>query len=440
MPTILVIARDFFSHYAPLAHAGAAWRDHGADVVMATGPAMESHAREAGFVHRLLRLGPSSKPPQLVDEAFFEATKQGVAATAMFSAARLARGGLPEPEAVVARVEALLADVQPDLVLVDHFALGATLALRVLEQPYVGFVPTHPAFVPAPGEVFGFPHAVPAGMEPSPGESDELRRACAQAAASFTEGFNLTLQSLNPRAEPVRCAFGALSPWLTLVNHPPQLGAGRQSLPPDNAHLIGALVRDESLPADLDTALPDTQAGRVLVSLGTFLSPRRDVLERIVQALRTMDLDVVMAVGANDPSDWDVPSSWLVRAELPQVGLLPRCDLLITHGGNNSALEAMAAGVPLAVCPFAADQFAVARDVERHELGTVFDPNRATPSEIAAQVRRALSPICRERMRELAAALRRDPAGAVSWRHAESLLRRLGSNRRGASAPVPTGP
>ncbi|HEU4785202.1 MAG TPA: nucleotide disphospho-sugar-binding domain-containing protein, partial [Ktedonobacterales bacterium] len=45
-----------------------------------------------------------------------------------------------------------------------------------------------------------------------------------------------------------------------------------------------------------------------------------------------------------------------IERYIPQALLLPRCDLVITHGGSGSVMGALAHGVPLGLIPLNADQ------------------------------------------------------------------------------------
>ena len=148
-------------------------------------------------------------------------------------------------------------------------------------------------------------------------------------------------------------------------------------------------MRHES-PDDETAAWLARSDGRplVVVSLGTFLSARSDVLARVAAALRQVEARVAIAIGANDPEVLGpVPADWLVRASLPQVALLEHASLLVTHGGNNSVTEALTHGVPLLVMPFSTDQFDGAAAIERHLAGVALDPNRASRPLIAGSVR-----------------------------------------------------
>ena len=130
----------------------------------------------------------------------------------------------------------------------------------------------------------------------------------------------------------------------------------------------------------------------VYVSLGSFLSARSDVLRRIVAAFRGQPVRLIVAAGVTPPAELgDLPEGWHVASYLPQPEVLRSCDLAICHGGNNTVTEALWAGVPLLVSPFSTDQFAGAEDVRRAGVGDVFDPNKASPAEIAGRAVRVLA-------------------------------------------------
>ena len=113
------------------------------------------------------------------------------------------------------------------------------------------------------------------------------------------------------------------------------------------------------------------------MSLGTFLSAREDALATIAAALRRLDADAVISTGVADPSALGpLPPSWHVRAQLPQVAAIAACDAVICHGGNNTVMEALTAGVPVLAGPFSSDQFVAAEDLRRGGVGDAFAPKR----------------------------------------------------------------
>lgn len=401
--TLLVISPDYASHLLPLATLGTAWAEAGERVVVATGPATEAIVRRFGFERADLRLGRGSNPgviraedqPLGEDQAlrgFFEATRLGAVPTLAFQAAARGDDLLWEPLRVAREVQDLVERVRPDQILVDHLAFSARLGLTGARVPHADVVLGHPSALTLGDEVYGYPPAWPRRLQPDPGALGALRRQCEDVRDAFTEQWNTVLDTLDPGAAASHDAFAETGDVL-LLNYPEELHpAERTALLPRHAFL-GSSVRSEEPDEEVDAWLAREGAPVVYVSLGSFLSVRSDVLARVVEALRTLDVRVALAAGSTSRDDLGpIPRSWLVRRELPQVTVLGRAALAVSHGGNNSVTEAMAAGVPLLLLPLSTDQFAGAAGVEAAGLGAALDPNAATPAQLRTAAEHLLAP------------------------------------------------
>ena len=445
--TLLVITPDFASHTMPLLTIADAWQQRGQRVVVATGPAMAPLVRSVGmeYTELIMSRGSNAGVIRTADardeearamEAFFEATRLGMVATLRFQAEQRATDLLWRP-AQVARRTARLVDLhRPDHILVDHLAFGPTIGLRAIGAPYGDVVLGHPTALPIGDEVYGVPSAWPPAVTPDAIELAELRATARDVSEAFTQAYNETLRLLAPSAAPVSDAFAAHGD-LVLYNYPSELhGPIRAARLPRHAFL-GSAVRQEAPDAETRAWL-DQEPDRplVMVSFGTFLSARADVLAKVSAALGRVDARVAIAIGANDPAVLGhVPEGWLVRASLPQVALLEHADLLVTHGGNNSITEALTFGVPMLVIPFSTDQFDGAAAVERGLAGVALDPNNASRPLIAGTVRGLLrTPPAAPAA--VAARLRQDPGPEIAFAAMSAIDRRPSVGRDGSAYRV----
>ena len=420
--TLLVISPDYASHLYPLATLGTAWQDAGERVVVATGPATAGIVRDFGFERVDLRLGRGSNPgviraedqPKGEDDSlrgFFDATRRGAVETLAFQAGARGDDLLWDPVTVARDVQRIVTEVRPDHVVVDHLAFSARLALISSGVHHADVVLGHPSALTVGDEVYGYPPAFPTAIAPDPDALADLRRLCVGVRDSFTAQWNRALEALAPGSAPSADAFAETGDRV-LLNYPGELhDPARTALLPPHA-FIGSAVRTEAPDEQVETWLGQSTEAIAYVSLGSFLSVRSDVLATVAAALREMDIRVAFALGSTPPEALGgVPSSWLVRETLPQVRLLGRSALAVTHGGNNSVTEALTASVPLLVLPLSTDQFAGAAAIEQAGIGEALDPNASTADEIAAAAGRilALEGVGRARLDRLGTELVRTP-------------------------------
>ena len=130
----------------------------------------------------------------------------------------------------------------------------------------------------------------------------------------------------------------------------------------------------------------------VYVSLGT-LHGSTALFRTIVDALADEPFDVVVALGGDhDPAALpEPPANVRVEGFVPQILVLERCDLFVTHGGFNSTKEALRLGVPLIVLPITGDQPYTAQRVAALELGRSIGPDERTAERIRDDVREVLA-------------------------------------------------
>jgi len=128
----------------------------------------------------------------------------------------------------------------------------------------------------------------------------------------------------------------------------------------------------------------DRLDGRPLIyaSLGTLQNGSEDIFRKISDACVGLDAQLVISMGGglNPIRLGELAGNPLVVRFAPQLELLKRAALVITHAGLNTVLESLAEGVPMVAIPLANDQPGVAARlkargacvvVSRHRLNSV---------------------------------------------------------------------
>ena len=95
---------------------------------------------------------------------------------------------------------------------------------------------------------------------------------------------------------------------------------------------------------------------------------------------------------------------------LPQPSILPQCDLLITHGGNNTTCEGFHFGLPMIGLPLFWDQYDNAQRLDETGFGVRLPTYDWEPAQLMGAVDRLLGDDgLAARMRQIAADVRADP-------------------------------
>jgi MGT family glycosyltransferase len=220
-----------------------------------------------------------------------------------------------------------------------------------------------------------------------------------------------------------------LSPFLYLQGSVPQIEYPRRDLPPQ-VHFVGALT-----PAPRAGAFEPPpwwgELGKkkvVLVTQGTM--DNKDLGELVRPTLAALaDEDVLVVATTGRPVAGDelgpLPANARVATFVPYHELLPHVDVMVSNGGYNGVLIALANGVPLVVNGAQSDKPEICARVRWSGAGLHL--RRVTPAGLRAAVRRVLGePSFRARARALAASFQRHDGAARS----AELLERLAETRR----------
>ena len=393
---VLFTCHPAFGHFLPLTPIARATAEAGHEVAFAAPHFLRSTVEAAGF--RWLRAGVEDDEPELVAA---DAELRGLRGpeASVFTHERIMVG--IRARRMVPDLLALAESWRPDLFVRDCSEFGALTAAELLGVPHAK-VEVH-----APGQPPRFTAAL---VEP-------LRRLRAE--------FGLPEYPLPD----------LLGRYLVLVPFPPSLNTIGSPIPP-TAHHIRALPPDTP-----DAALPAWADGvrsrpLVYVSLGTLFSEHRgvEIFSKLLAGLRDVDAEVVATTGRGlDPAALGPqPTQVHIERFLPLGALLPRCSLVVFHGGSGTLIQVLACGLPMVILPLGADQPENAARCAELGAARTLDQGQLTPDRIREA---ALDVLHSPSYRRAAGRLRDEIERLPGLEFAVELLERLGSERRPIIAP-----
>jgi zeaxanthin glucosyltransferase len=263
-------------------------------------------------------------------------------------------GFLPMLYATAAMSEMLLRDLPAALerigveaVIGDETEPAASLVAQHLGLPWVTSVTGLPLLrdplVPPPFVGWRF-RSDPGGIKRNAGGyrvADRLMRPIRRV---------LERQAQAWRLDPAATDLG--SPLLQVAQCPPSLDFPRAELPPSFRYC--GPFRSGDPPA---VSLP-TDRPLVYCSLGSLQGNRSSMFAAMTRACAELGARAVVAHGGllSEASARGLPGDPIIAAYWPQPAVLPQCRAALLHGGFNTVLDALAAGVPMAVRPLAFEQ------------------------------------------------------------------------------------
>jgi zeaxanthin glucosyltransferase len=195
------------------------------------------------------------------------------------------------------------------------------------------------------------------------------------------------------RLPPVKHVMETHSELATISQQPAEFDFPRKELPP-SFHYTGPFLDPEARPA---LAFPweqlDGRRPLVYASLGTLQNGLPAVFRIIAEACAPLDVQLVMGLGSGLlPEELgNLPGNPLVLSDVPQLQLLQRAQLMITHAGMNSALECLSYGIPMVAIPIAYDQPNIAQRIAWTGTGTVVPLETLTVERMRDAVKRVLA-------------------------------------------------
>ncbi len=213
----------------------------------------------------------------------------------------------------------------------------------------------------------------------------QFAKPITQALDEYRKKWNLPLYSQSPDKD----SFSKLA---QISQQPVEFEFPRKQLP-KCFHFTGPyhhLTNSEanSFPLEKLTGQP-----LIYASLGTLQNRQKDTFYCIAEACEGMDVQLAISLGgAFDPELLpDLPGKPLIVKYAPQLQLLKKASLTITHAGLNTVLESLNNNVPMVAIPIANDQPGVAARLAWVGAGEFIPLSRLSAPKLKTAIKQVLT-------------------------------------------------
>lgn len=138
---------------------------------------------------------------------------------------------------------------------------------------------------------------------------------------------------------------------------------------------------------------------KIYISLGTVFNNKPKIFEKIINSLKDEKFQLIVSAGRayEKLKKLIKQTNVFIFKNVPQIELLPKVDLVIGHGGNNSTNETLASGKPIIIIPIGGEQSDNGSRIEYLKFGFKLDMDKFTEMELLKKVQEIIkNPIYRE--------------------------------------------
>jgi MGT family glycosyltransferase len=289
---------------------------------------------------------------------------------------------------LIRQLPAMLRDDRIELVLVDQVSMGGGTAAELAGLPFLTI---------CNALMVNRDELAPPFFTSWRYRTDWIGRWRNRAGYTFFESFGRPLlRTLNEvRRDNGLAQFDRLSQEHSklgqIAQQPREFEFPRRSMP-ENVHFTGPWQDPSARPA---VEFPfEKLDGRPLVyaSMGTLQNRQAHIFRIIAEACAGLDVQLVLSLGGGEKADemGELAGEPIVVEFAPQLELLKRAALCITHAGLNTALECLSNGVPMVAIPITNDQPGVAARIQWTGTGEMVLLSKLSAARLRTEAQRVL--------------------------------------------------
>ncbi|MGL4499283.1 MAG: glycosyltransferase, partial [Planktothrix sp.] len=131
----------------------------------------------------------------------------------------------------------------------------------------------------------------------------------------------------------------------------------------------------------------------IYASMGTIQNQLLEVFQQIAFACEELDAQLVISLGGGTTPESlpTLPGNPIVVGYAPQLALLQKATLTITHAGMNTTLESLSQGVPMVAIPVANDQPGVAARIAYTGVGEMVALKKLSVPKLRTAIEKVLT-------------------------------------------------
>jgi MGT family glycosyltransferase len=131
----------------------------------------------------------------------------------------------------------------------------------------------------------------------------------------------------------------------------------------------------------------------IYASLGSVQNTKQEIFHCIAAACQGLDMQLVITHGGGMSADAvrSLPGSPLVVEYAPQLDVLAKASLTITHGGMNTVLDSLSCGVPLVAIPITFEQPGTGARIRWTQTGEVLNLSQLNVPALRTAIQQGLA-------------------------------------------------